>query len=126
VGTDTEGANRYGILCNSGIQYVITGSATGAWVTIKNSCPLNQWQHVVFTYNGSGNVNGSKGYYNGAYAVTGGNVAISGNLYGASGLRFGSHAGGTARFFDGFIDEVRIYNRVLSADEIALLYRMGK
>jgi hypothetical protein len=29
-------------------------------------------------------------------------------------------------FFDGLIDDVRIYNRALSADEIKRLYNMGR
>jgi hypothetical protein len=29
------------------------------------------------------------------------------------------------QYFAGYIDEVRIYNRILTADEIKQLYRMG-
>jgi hypothetical protein len=30
------------------------------------------------------------------------------------------------KFFNGIIDDVRMYNRALSADEIALLYQQGQ
>ena len=41
-----------------------------------------------------------------------------------SGLQIGRY-GGNALYYSGQIDEVRIYNRALSADEIRQLYRMG-
>lgn len=33
---------------------------------------------------------------------------------------------GTSQYFDGTIDDVRIYDRALSAQEVAQLYAMGK
>lgn len=38
--------------------------------------------------------------------------------------QIGSHFAGF--YFNGLIDDVRIYNRVLSADEIKRLYNMGR
>jgi hypothetical protein len=38
----------------------------------------------------------------------------------------GSNTGGALGYFDGIIDEVRIYNRALSATEIKQLYNAGR
>ena len=40
-------------------------------------------------------------------------------------LLIGNNAG-MSRTFDGKLDEVRVYNRALSADEVKQLYRMGQ
>lgn len=41
-------------------------------------------------------------------------------------LRIGEGTSATNRVFDGVIDEVRVYNRALSANEVAELYRAGE
>ncbi|HXJ61850.1 MAG TPA: LamG-like jellyroll fold domain-containing protein, partial [Verrucomicrobiae bacterium] len=52
--------------------------------------------------------------------VSDGNLA---NAVNAAPIAIGSERGGVADFFAGLIDEVAIYNRVLSAEEIAEAYR---
>jgi hypothetical protein len=74
---------------------------------------------VVFTRNGGTGMI----YVNGVLAGTnnnmGGNVT-SGNL-----LRIG-YPVSSEYYFQSFIDDVRIYNRALSAAEIAAMYNGGK
>ncbi|MDP3996219.1 MAG: LamG-like jellyroll fold domain-containing protein, partial [bacterium] len=38
----------------------------------------------------------------------------------------GNYPGLSSRFFNGLLDDVRIYSRALSASEIKQLYNMGK
>jgi type II secretory pathway pseudopilin PulG len=75
--------------------------------------PINQWHHVVFTKTGaSGSI-----YLDGVHKETldtfTNNVWVNDTIvgFGNSGLPF-----------DGLLDEVKVYNRALSADEIVDLY----
>ncbi len=83
---------------------------------------LNQWQHVAATWDGSAQGANIHIYINGVLA-DGSAVNGSGGLDNDSGtpLAIGNRAVDLARGFDGTIDEVRVYNGVLSAAEIAAL-----
>ncbi len=52
--------------------------------------------------------------------------SMSSDLSSANGLEFGSRNLGNTQFLNGSIDEVRIYNRALSAGEVKQLYDAGK
>jgi len=72
---------------------------------------LNTWTHLAMTYNGTT----LRIFVNGVEAS---NKAISGNLVLSNGaLRIGGNSI-WGEYFSGLVDEVRIYNRVLSANEI--------
>lgn len=74
--------------------------------------PLNAWTHIATTYDGAA----MRFYINGQLVATRaqtGNIAV-----GNQPLRIGGN-NVSGEFFKGFIDEVRIYNRPLSASEIA-------
>jgi hypothetical protein len=72
---------------------------------------LNAWSHVASTYDGST----LRLYVNGALVSS---TAVSGTLAASSGvLRIGGN-GVWGEWFSGLIDEVRVYNRALSAGEI--------
>ena len=105
---------------NSGVKfkffiYYGSGWEPGAYSFYQFA--FGVWHHVVGTYDRQHvkiYVNGKlKGLSNriGAMQSTGANTVIG---YGMS------------RYFPGFIDEVRIYNRALSAEEIKNLYFAGK
>jgi len=72
---------------------------------------VNAWTHLAFTYDGVT----EKFYVNGALAAS---RAQTGAIAAANGVL---HIGGDSvwgEHFQGLIDEVRIYNRALSATEI--------
>lgn len=77
--------------------------------------PARTWTHIVATY-GPGTM---KLYVNGEEVATSTNVPSS-ILDATAEVRIGSRGDGT-NFFDGAIDDVRIYDRVLSIEEIASL-----
>ncbi|NBU86316.1 MAG: hypothetical protein EBS13_03180 [Verrucomicrobia bacterium] len=52
--------------------------------------------------------------------VTGGDTSNTSNLY------FGKRGGSTPLYFHGTIDDVRIYDRALSAEEVQALYNLGQ
>ena len=96
-------------------QYTVLGSAA----TPANSIPPNIWKHVVLTYNGSELVfwiNGIKQ----TPTITSGSVPANSNNR-LIGVGFPDYY-----YFNGLIDEVRIYNRALSAEEIKQLYERGR
>jgi Concanavalin A-like lectin/glucanases superfamily/PASTA domain len=74
--------------------------------------PLNTWTHLATTYDGTN----QRMYVNGVLVST---VAGTGGINQANGaLRIGGNASSTGEFFQGLIDEVRVYNRALSQAEI--------
>jgi hypothetical protein len=96
--------------------------------TVK-SVPANQWQHVVVVYDGSGKASGVQLYVGGGaqvqrtvldnlkqHTLLNGNHFALGN-YNQRGRSRGDFGG----FANGAIDEFRLYNRMLSGAEIALL-----
>ncbi len=78
------------------------------------------------TWTGSATATNAKIYTNGveaSYAVTTNGVGTRSNDS-AYDVIIGNESAG-ARTFDGVIDDVRIYNRVLNASEIAAVYHEG-
>lgn len=87
------------------------GTGTLAYVTAPSSMALNAWSHVALTYDGST----LRLYVNGVQvrsASRTGNVQTNGNP-----LRIGGNVP-YGEFFNGRLDEIRVYNRALSAAEV--------
>jgi hypothetical protein len=82
---------------------------------------LNKWQHVVVTYDGSATLNT---YYNGTLVATSGLNGAAPALT-AGVLQMGKMVG-FSEYWNGTLDDVRIYNRALSAQEVQQLYLLGK
>ena len=98
------------------------GARSSGWVRVAsashyadgtNTLPLNVYSHIAVTYNGSALVFYVNGVATRSTAVTG-NIQIS-----SMPLRIG---GNTiwGEYFQGQIDEVRVYNRALSQSEIQI------
>ena len=91
---------------------------TTSLITTTRTTPStsqNTWYHLVGTYDGTD----AKLYINGEVkgtAIGSGNIRVS-----TTNVYIGQWGDGTARF-NGLIDEVRIYNRALTAAEISDLY----
>jgi hypothetical protein len=89
--------------------------------------PVGQWMHIVMTWDGSDSATyGVKFYKNNVLIAhdfdTAGVSLVSGST---RTVNIGAR-GGTANFVIGTMDDVRIYNRALSASEIKQLYNMGR
>jgi len=98
---------------------VLTDTNDARHVSTGGAITPNAWNHVVVTWDGSMTASNIHIYVNG--------TEVS---YGASQNGSGGHSDGSTSLtigapssdMDGNIDDVRIYNRALSADEIAALY----
>jgi hypothetical protein len=82
---------------------------------------VGQWNHVVFIYDDSFDVSL---YVDGVFQET--ITHTTGGNSNTGALLIGKSYPATGGYFDGLIDDVRIYNRVLSADEIKRLYNTGR
>ncbi|MDD5638928.1 MAG: LamG domain-containing protein, partial [Candidatus Pacebacteria bacterium] len=115
----THYINRYS---ESAFEFFSYGATLAVYLnnystSITSSCLIaNQWQHIVFTYDKSLANNNLKLFRNGQQKNQ---VNYSQPLLTSSGsLELG-------KSFEGTIDEVRIYNRALSAEEIKTHYQAG-
>ncbi|MFZ1719720.1 MAG: LamG domain-containing protein [Candidatus Moraniibacteriota bacterium] len=84
---------------------------------VANAVTLNTWQHFVASFDGT-NVTL---YKNGASL---GSQSLSAPNSGIANFAIGGKTSANDRNFDGYIDEVRVYKRALSADEVSQLYRL--
>lgn len=132
-----------GHIGNRSFQVYIEGSGLpGLWViqdsthiigrTGTIACNNNRWHHVVVTYDGTATNNGIAVYLDGgAQSTTSSNVgtytamANDGEAL-TIGCQFQNVGSTPLSFMSGLLDDVRIYNRVLSATEVAALFRRGQ
>jgi hypothetical protein len=115
---------------NSGVLGWVYSNATGdnssfyAHNVVSSGLAANTWHCAAITYDG--NTNSSATYFNGN--PTGISRITNGNPTGFVGtmnnvtIGKGFHLGGAERFFAGRVSNVSIYNRVLSATEVAQNY----
>ena len=90
-------------------------SSNEVYFTLSNA---NTWYHVVVTRNNSG----STVYVNGSSVATDSNSMGS---YGSSAYEkasIGSNPNYPAEYFDGTLDQIRVYNVALTATDVANLY----
>jgi len=117
---DTTGYSlQTGDVSTSGLQFriYIGGAAYLAETNILP--PLNQYSHIIGTYDGSR----VRIYMNGIEQTIGRDVIGSIDIT-TNPLTIGCYSSGTCHF-NGIIDEVRIYNRALSAEEVRYHYNHG-
>lgn len=83
---------------------------------------LNTWTHVVFTCSSD---TGVALYVNGAYNNRRTSVNRSAMTTSTKNLKFGQDSDAGAQLFNGAMDDIRIYNRVLTVSEVNALYTAG-
>lgn len=126
IGKDIIPDPAYRVCIGSGgtSGHFAIATANNGWYTAGTTAYFNTplssgtWYHIVGTYDGSY----VRVYVNGSLAGTG-SQAISGLLRSsASELHFGKSGFSTIDYFNGKIDEARIYKRALSSSEVTDLY----
>ena len=76
--------------------------------------PAGEWHHVAATYDGTT----ARLYVDGKLAAS---LPFSGNVGDSNTWRIGAYGANPVGYFAGLIDEVQIYDRALSSDEVATL-----
>lgn len=98
-------------------------------ISNQNVATFNEWQHFILTWDGTATAAGGvRMYRNGVevgYATQNNGVGTRVDEAGSPLMSIGT-ARSTNHEFDGKLDDVRIYNRVISAEEIKRLYNMGR
>lgn len=106
-------------------MYILTGGGSNAYGAFTSNDTT--WHHIAFCFDGTktGNANRLKGYLDGVQKTLtfGGDGIPSQSVDVGENFAIGEAAGSYA---NGVIDDVRIYNRTLSASEVSNLYNVGK
>lgn len=102
---------------SKGLCFYTYKSPTNYNVCYSTTLTAGTWYHVVVTHNQTS----ATIYLNGQQVATG-PISIVANT---TALQIGRRAVGD-RYFDGTIDEVKVYNYALTADEVKIDYNAGK
>ncbi|HUX35695.1 MAG TPA: LamG domain-containing protein, partial [Candidatus Paceibacterota bacterium] len=105
------------------IAYLINGTVSASCGNTVTSIGSGNWYHVAATYDSS--ISTLKCYVNGSVEATNAAVSIV-PLNSTVTLKIGCQGNDCSNKFNGLIDDVRIYNRALSAAEIMALYNATK
>ena len=97
----------------NGLQF---SGSTGGGVFTGQQLAMNQWVHLAATFDGST----FRFYINGILAGTG-----SGTLGPPNSAPFRIGRSGTCEVFPGLIDEVEVFNRALTAQEVTNIFNAG-
>ena len=102
-------------------------TAVGRWSIPMSAIGLNRWYHILIVYDRSSSSNDPTWYVNGVAQVVTEYLTPSGTAVddSADKLVIGRSLV-YGRWIDVKIDDVRIYNRALSASEVKQLYNMGR
>ncbi len=115
----TGGGGPYSLDIYPGTIRVLLYGVNGNYLELSGTRPIQKdlWQHIAMTYDGKI----TRLYYNGqpdGSAVTTGRIATSNK-----GLEIGTYLWGQPTpYYEGTIDNVRIYKRALDASEIVSLF----
>ncbi len=99
---------------------------TDAWVILSVSVPKNEWHHLVGTYDKNLGSNQMKIYLDGELIDDATQTGSIDTQVGNLGIGIYYIGKPSPLYFNGSIDEVRIYNRALSADEIKEHYSLSR
>jgi hypothetical protein len=121
----TDGTNHQFIFANNGTQlYFYNGPSLNQLNSTKNLPTLNKWSHLVLTYfYESGNSQSSCKFYIDGNLVD--SFTTNSNLTpNTANIRIGDYMSMNINRVDGNLDDIRIYNRPLTIDEIKYLFTM--
>jgi hypothetical protein len=94
-------------------RYRLTlGNDAGTYLDSGRTPTIGGWQHVAATYDGSV----ARFYVDGVETAA---RSFTGNVGDSNTWRIGAYGATAGNFFDGLVDNVRVYSRALTASEIA-------
>jgi len=120
---------RVGCGANNVLKFNMSfdGAGNATWISPVNSIKLDEWQQVVVTYDRSSTLNNPIFYINGvSTSSTQILPPVGAAVSDAAGSLYLGLDTNLSWLFSGSLDEVRIYNRILSAAEVKQLYLLGR
>jgi hypothetical protein len=125
LGSGNQRSFLFGVSSTSRVSLLISENGVSVSMNLLSvpTINLNQWYHLAVV--GDIGTDNYKIYINGTEAETTGSMAISSIFNGIGKINLGATKQGTEDFFDGFIDEVKIYPYARSAAEIRQDYAAG-
>ena len=97
-------------------------TTSGEWRTPGDTVLDRSWYHVVAAYDSSSTGNAPQFYINGILQPTTLRTAPVGTQAANTGAGYIGNSAALDRSFDGRIDDMRIYNRILSSNEVEQLF----
>ena len=119
----TDGTDEWTLdIYSGGVEFVSWDSGGSLLVLDTVAVPAaGTWTHACAVQGGNGNSRSL--YLNGAEDI---NSAQNATMVDSAGrIQVGVRTNNNSTFFNGVIDDVRIYNRALSAAEVKQLYQLG-
>jgi hypothetical protein len=108
----TFGYNGY-----DGFWQMVTNNGSNVSVVTMSNPTLNVWTHIAATYS---TTNGLELFVNGVSQGTDTYTAL--DVLNHTGCKLGSRGYSAGDYFDGQLDQVRIYDKALSSTEVSSLY----
>lgn len=96
-----------------------------AWITATGSIQLDNWYHIVVTYNSSSASNNPVIYINGSSVSITKTQTGSGSVITNTNYWYIGNRGDNARTFAGLIDQPAIYSSIITPDRVLNLYKSG-
>ena len=104
---------------DTSVLFAVGDGSTPEFGITTGTLVASAWQHVCGTWK---NTRAYAVYVNGSLVGTGTQSGNGSSTHSNQSLKIGREITGADRPFSGYIDDVRIYNRALSAAEVAVLY----
>ena len=111
------GQENFNLRINSARRLV--ANANGAAITWNSALQVDRWYHVAAVYNGAAPTEKLRLYLNGQQVLSSNNGALAGVLAASTAnFTMGKNPIGASLFFNGSIDEVRVFNAALTNDQL--------
>lgn len=118
------GYNIQHIITTGAIQVQMRTPTSNTIHAFTSALTAGVWQHVVMTYSGASNINGSRIYRNSVIGDTPASAALTSTFLNTASFVVGAR--NTSFPFVGNIDEVSVWNKALSQTEVTELYNSGQ
>ncbi|MFC1775319.1 LamG domain-containing protein, partial [Patescibacteria group bacterium] len=125
VGRNSSWSTGYGygmLIYNNNLIGMAAESNGTWWSNLRTPISANMWSHVALTFDGWGADTTGSLYVNGELKDS---YTSTASMYWGYSNTIGS-GDNSGRRFNGLIDDVRTYDRALSAEEIERLYQMSR
>lgn len=120
ISTNNNGNGQHYWWYNGSSQLQAGHSSAGAitsYISDPSGTPQNAWVHFVLTYDNPSTT--MRLYRNGVLVATTVNASLS---WSGSSLQLGLGTFGGGFMFNGYLDNMRVYNRAITASEVELVY----